>query len=252
MTSRINIGPEDGPYVAINESSGNLQLEDNSGNVVAEWDETNSQWDFANNTLNNIDALNSNSVNTEEGRITGPISESSSLVKHVVYHENLNNDTIDIDIPLPENPQNRAGAQIYELTFNYSMRSSEGGQVRLTFDDDKDGNWRRKYIDGTSIAEDTSEDSLILFKQSRNTTVAKYWFQIRGDPRFSSGIPVTGTNMGVGGADSFSRERFLTGEFGVTIDPDTIQIFEAGGLENGSTVGFVNLQVIAGGNEVIP
>ena len=66
MPSRINIGPEDGPYVAINESSGNLQLEDNSGNVVAEWDETNAQWDFANNTLNNVDALDSNSVNTEE------------------------------------------------------------------------------------------------------------------------------------------------------------------------------------------
>ena len=65
MPSRINIGPENGPYVAINESSGNLQLEDNSGNVVAEWDETNAQWDFANNTLNNVDALNSNSVNTE-------------------------------------------------------------------------------------------------------------------------------------------------------------------------------------------
>ena len=65
MASRINIGPEDGPYVAINESSGNLQLEDNSGNVVAEWDETNGQWDFANNTLNNVDALNSDSVNTD-------------------------------------------------------------------------------------------------------------------------------------------------------------------------------------------
>ena len=66
MPSRINIGPENGPYVAINESSGNLQLEDNSGNVVAEWDETNAQWDFANNTLSNVDALNSNSVSTEE------------------------------------------------------------------------------------------------------------------------------------------------------------------------------------------
>ena len=64
MASRINIGPENGPYVAINESSGNLQLEDNSGNVVAEWDETNAQWDFANNTLNNVDALNSDSVST--------------------------------------------------------------------------------------------------------------------------------------------------------------------------------------------
>ena len=66
MPSRISIGPENGPYVAINEENGNLQLEDNSGNVVAEWDETNAQWDFANNTLNNVDALNSNSVNTDK------------------------------------------------------------------------------------------------------------------------------------------------------------------------------------------
>ena len=75
MPSRINIGPEDGPYVAINESSGNLQLEDNSGNVVAEWDEGNAQWDFANNTLNNVDALNSNSVNTEQASIGDPAEQ---------------------------------------------------------------------------------------------------------------------------------------------------------------------------------
>ena len=75
MPSRINIGPEDGPYVAINESSGNLQLEDNSGNVVAEWDETNAQWDFANNTLNNVDALNSNSVSTDNQTITQSLTD---------------------------------------------------------------------------------------------------------------------------------------------------------------------------------
>ena len=79
MASRINIGPEDGPYVAINESSGNLQLEDNSGNVVAEWDETNAQWDFANNTLSNVDALNSNSVSTEELNNTVWASNYDSL-----------------------------------------------------------------------------------------------------------------------------------------------------------------------------
>ena len=75
MPSRINIGPEDGPFVAINESSGNLQLEDNSGNVVAEWDETNARWDFANNTVNNVDALNSNSVSTESLVIGGSLYE---------------------------------------------------------------------------------------------------------------------------------------------------------------------------------
>ena len=49
---------------SIDENSGNLAIRDTNGNVVAEWDETNAQWDFANNTLNNVDALNSNSVNT--------------------------------------------------------------------------------------------------------------------------------------------------------------------------------------------
>ena len=82
MPSRINIGPEDGPYVAINEENGNLQLEDNSGNVVAEWDETNAQWDFANNTLNNVDALNSNSVNTEQASIGEDVDDGDDLSIH--------------------------------------------------------------------------------------------------------------------------------------------------------------------------
>ena len=51
---------------SIDENNGNLAIRDTNGNVVAEWDETNTQWDFANNTLNNVGALNSNSVNTEE------------------------------------------------------------------------------------------------------------------------------------------------------------------------------------------
>ena len=65
MPSRINIGPENGPYVAINESSGNLQLEDNSGNVVAEWDDGQSQWDFVENDISGVGAFASESVNTE-------------------------------------------------------------------------------------------------------------------------------------------------------------------------------------------
>ena len=79
MPSRINIGPENGPYVGINEENGNLQLEDNSGNVVAEWDETNAQWDFANNTLNNVDSLNSNSVNTENSNSVRFVDDSMSV-----------------------------------------------------------------------------------------------------------------------------------------------------------------------------
>ena len=80
MPSRINIGPEDGPYVAINESSGNLQLEDNSGNVVAEWDETNAQWDFVENDISGVGAFDSESVNTEQasiGQVVGTVFRST-------------------------------------------------------------------------------------------------------------------------------------------------------------------------------
>ena len=51
---------------SIDEDGGNLAIRDTNGNVVAKWDEGNTQWDFANNTLNNVDAVNSNSVNTEQ------------------------------------------------------------------------------------------------------------------------------------------------------------------------------------------
>ena len=54
---------------SIDEDSGNLAIRDTNGNVVAKWDEGNTQWDFANNTLNNVDALNSNSVNTDSAAI---------------------------------------------------------------------------------------------------------------------------------------------------------------------------------------
>ena len=68
MPSRINIGPENGPYVAINEENGNLQLEDNSGNVVAEWDDGQSQWDFVENDISGVGAFDSESVTTEVSR----------------------------------------------------------------------------------------------------------------------------------------------------------------------------------------
>ena len=60
---------------SIDEDSGNLAIRDTNGNVVAKWDEGNAQWDFANNTLNNVDALNSNSVSTGALAIGGTLYE---------------------------------------------------------------------------------------------------------------------------------------------------------------------------------
>ena len=64
MPSRINMGPDGGPYIAINENSGNIELEDNTGTTVAIWDDATSQWDFQNNPISNVDSLTSKSVNT--------------------------------------------------------------------------------------------------------------------------------------------------------------------------------------------
>jgi len=66
MPSRINMGPDGGPYIGINENNGNIELEDNTGTTVTIWDDANSQWDFQNNPISNVDSLTSNSVNTDE------------------------------------------------------------------------------------------------------------------------------------------------------------------------------------------
>ena len=63
MVSRIDIGPEGGPFVAINENSNDLELQDINGNVIAKWDETAGQWDLNNNSLTGINAINASSAN---------------------------------------------------------------------------------------------------------------------------------------------------------------------------------------------
>lgn len=62
MTSRINIGPDGGPFIAINENSGDIELEDNSGTVVAKWDESASEWNLQNNPLANVASLETSTV----------------------------------------------------------------------------------------------------------------------------------------------------------------------------------------------
>ena len=57
MVSRIDIGPDGGPYVAINENSNDLELQDINGNVIAVWDETEGQWDFKTNDLANVGGI---------------------------------------------------------------------------------------------------------------------------------------------------------------------------------------------------
>ena len=68
MVSRIDIGPEGGPFVAINENNNNLELQDINGNVIAKWDETAGQWDLNNNSLTGINAIDAGSVDVGDLR----------------------------------------------------------------------------------------------------------------------------------------------------------------------------------------
>ena len=85
MPSRIDIGPEGGPFVAINENSNDLELQDINGNVIAKWDETAGQWDLNNNSLTGINAIDASSANveslsTEVLESTGALTDSTKNV----------------------------------------------------------------------------------------------------------------------------------------------------------------------------
>jgi len=65
MASELFLGPDGGPYVSINENNGDIELKDNSGNVVAFWDESNTQWDFSSNDIQNVGSLGVESIGNE-------------------------------------------------------------------------------------------------------------------------------------------------------------------------------------------
>jgi hypothetical protein len=62
MASEIFLGPDGGPYVSVNENNGDIELKDNSGNVVAFWDESNTQWDFQSNGLTNLASVSTDDI----------------------------------------------------------------------------------------------------------------------------------------------------------------------------------------------
>ena len=176
MPSRINIGPEDGPYVAINESSGNLQLEDNGGNVVAEWDETNAQWDFANNTLNNVDALDSNSVNTESLVIGGTIFEEDD------------NSPIDVTAEASVTYQMADPSQTVIV-----VTDGEGGGVgydRLRLNGDTENNYG--FIDNA----DNSTTGETAWQIERHYQSAYYWISGLDGSRINFSSPIMERDSG--------------------------------------------------------
>ena len=107
MVSRIDIGPDGGPYVAINENSNNLELQDINGNVIAKWDETEGQWDLNNNSLTGINAINASSANVEQLDTPGLVGLSQADISDHVKHQGFSitldgewHTVFDIDSPV--------------------------------------------------------------------------------------------------------------------------------------------------------
>ena len=160
MPSRINIGPENGPYVAINEENGNLQLEDNSGNVVAEWDETNAQWDYANNTLNNVDALNSNSVNTEDS-VTVTTGEATNALHYGSDQDrsNAGDNSVAVGIGARANGDDGAGGAIGNHTvigYEAAQNNTGDGVTALGYEAAGDNTGGRVTASGNFAAQNNT------------------------------------------------------------------------------------------------
>ena len=132
MPSRIDIGPEGGPFVAINENSNDLELQDINGNVIAKWDETAGQWDLNNNSLTGINAIDASLINTE-------VADSER------YERNANlllgYERIDREIPSGgefNKDYSLTGDSEYILTYSARIERFEAW---LRFDNDEENNY---------------------------------------------------------------------------------------------------------------
>jgi len=124
MTSEIKLGPDGGPYVAVNENSGDLELKDNSGNVVAVWDEGSTQWDFQSNDVQNINALDAGSVNTDKQNNTWHFPDPADNAAGI--QQAVNNATAGDTIYL------REGTYEATNTFTEGFNISVDKAVRIT------------------------------------------------------------------------------------------------------------------------
>ena len=159
MPSRINIGPEDGPYVAINENNGDIELQDNTGAVVAKWDDGQSQWDFVENDISGVGAFDSESVNTESIEIGGRQQD-------YVLTEDANSpgdidgeDSIDVTL---DNPIGNHESLL--IKFGVEARSSV--DVTLAFNGETSRQaYRYETIGGASVSDDTE---IVLAESARH------------------------------------------------------------------------------------
>ena len=128
MVSLIDIGPDGGPYVAINENSNDLELQDINGNVIAKWDETAGQWDLNNNSLTGINSIDASSANV--GSVDTEQANIGEGLQTVVNTTDLNNKIDDgVTLFLTE-----SGTQykVDDISSRVSLQGMGRGHIRST------------------------------------------------------------------------------------------------------------------------
>jgi hypothetical protein len=132
MVSRIDIGPDGGPYVAINENNNDLELQDINGNVIAKWDETEGQWDLNNNSLTNIDAIDASSAtlgSVDTGNLNNIYYASDDVALDTAISEASSEDIIQ----LSEGDYTKDRTISKSLVFRGSAVSARGSRVSASW-----------------------------------------------------------------------------------------------------------------------
>ena len=215
MPSRIDIGPEGGPFVAINENSNNLELQDINGNVIAKWDETAGQWDLNNNSLTGINAIDAGSANVESlstgsASINGPLDAETATVDDLDIGGRDASETGWIhdgshDFGSDGDTYNLSGE--YDLIkIEVANPVNDASLARLTVNGDDGNNYDYWSLDGTR---ESGDDKILLTPDNRDGSVGVIYMSGRwADPddagtfSFFVGLGVDDANVARSGKNS--------------------------------------------------
>lgn len=223
MPSRINMGPDGGPYIAINENNGDIELEDNTGTTVAVWDDTNSQWDFQNNPISNVDTLTSNSVNTDDATV-----DTRTINKVDSYTQSSTTDsTVRVDFSgLSDNN--------YYVNFVSPVYTQNGTPKEIVVyinGDDAGGNGNYAYWDETGTKQ-AGEDNILLMSASGGFYRVAGGLILSLADVSSAGIQNNLTPQRIGNTESITQYGGWEG----SNTPTSVQIDFENGLAGGQTV----------------
>jgi hypothetical protein len=185
MASEIFLGPDGGPYVSVNENSGDIELKDNSGNVVAFWDESNTQWDFQSNDLTNVGAVDTADI-IDGGGVshTAELADLADLIDSGFAYEAFFSTTVgggsiaflNDKVELRQPGDAAASDETRMFNANVGFDPSSSGTIRvnisnITIDDTNDAQIRL-HIDDTPDTSDRGSDVLEIELRGSGAVVA--------------------------------------------------------------------------------